>query len=178
MKKYSNYIFNKNHDKLNIDEKFFLTYFIFTLDLKQAIFEFQYESKYKIFNKMTIDDFNNYENRLFQIFLNNKVKISKLLEQYKLHKYYQDKIKKDLYKKNFDNYDLEENKKIFTQKINEGKIKNIITTGVPMYTHGIHGFISYSRLVKYIDCINNENLKFNKVIDENKFEYIFKEKKR
>jgi len=159
-------------------KNFFLTYFIFTLDLKQSIFEFQYESKYKIFNKMTIDDFNNYENRLLQIFLDNKIKISKLLEQYKKHDYYQNKIKKDLYKKTFDNYDLKENKENLNNKINNKEIKNkTITTGVPMYTHGIHGFIYYNKLIKYVDCINNENLKFNKVIDENKFEYIFKEKK-
>jgi len=146
MKKYCKYLFDKEHTSLTIDEKFFITYFIFSVDIKQAIFEFQYETKFRIFSKMSLQELNNYENRLNNIYKTKKQKVTNLFNQYKETNYGKESIK----------------------KINKH------TIGTPMSTHGSHGFIHNDHFSNFVKKNKKENDKFTQIIDENKLEYIVK----
>jgi len=50
-KTYSKYLFDKEYLNLEIEEKFYLTYYIFCLNFIKSYDEFQKESNYKIIRK-------------------------------------------------------------------------------------------------------------------------------
>jgi len=61
-KYYSSIFFQKEYIQLERSEKFYLTNYIFYKDIKRSYINFQNESGYKIFNKLTLDEFNKLEN--------------------------------------------------------------------------------------------------------------------
>jgi len=66
-KRYSFYFFSKEYDQLEKMERFYLTYFIFCKDIIKAYTEFQMESNYQVFKKMTINELNDNEIKLINI---------------------------------------------------------------------------------------------------------------
>jgi len=142
-KYYSEYFFNLKYQQLKRCEKFYLTYFIFCKDIKKSYIDFQNESNYQIFKKVSLDEFNILENEQKEIDLNVKQKYEKLIKDYIKTDYYQ---KKEQRRKE---YDLKQNKTIDT----------------PMGTYSIkYGFLNSEEL--YENWLNFENEK-QKIIKKN-----------
>jgi len=60
-------LFNKSFKNITIYEKMYICYYIFCFDLEKCFYDFQYESNYNIFRKMTKEQYNLFENKMLKI---------------------------------------------------------------------------------------------------------------
>jgi len=110
--------------------------------------EFQSETKYNIFKKMTLEEINKYEKILENIYNLNYEKIKKMFSQYHNTESYQ---RKDELLKKYEFIPIE----------------------TPMCPNGHYGFIYFNDLNNFFKKIHEENLKFNRIVNENNFDYLF-----
>jgi len=149
-KRYSIDFFDKEYNKLDKMERFYLTYFIFCKDIIKAYTEFQTESNYQVFKKMTIDELNDNEIKLIDIDDKKKKKYNELLNIYHKTPYYS---KKEEDRKEFD--------------------KQPISTTIG--AHGHYANLSSIKVYGFYKYIKEEYKKMNKEIYDEKFEYYYNE---
>jgi len=85
------YFLKKKYEELQKLERFYLTYFIFCKEIIKAYTEFQSESNYQVFRKMTIEELDNNEKELINIDNKKKDQYNKLLNIYYKTPYYEKK---------------------------------------------------------------------------------------
>jgi len=90
-KKYCIFFFDKDYKDLTIQERFYLTYYIFSKDIIKSYTEFQAESNFNIFKKIKFQDFQKLENELIEIENKNISKYNKILDIYHKTSYYKRK---------------------------------------------------------------------------------------
>jgi len=149
-KKYSILFFEKKYEELQKLERFYLTYFIFCKEIIKAYTEFQSESNYQVFRKMTIEELDNNEKELINIDNKKKDQYNKLLNIYYKTPYYE---KKEEIRKEFD--------------------KIPISTTID--AHGHYANLSSTKTFGFYKHIKEEYRKMNEIIYNQKFEYYYNE---